>query len=215
MGMFLNYKDIAKNYVPNNLVCSFPVGKSYTKLDPIQASKPYEEYNINGDLIGYFWRYGETLNLEFNIDGEITVESGSIILTSKGEVPSETVGSIHQRAYNVTDKKSWTCTFIDTDEKRVWSLDEDEFKYPEQGESVYVTASDYLEDKQVEVTLYNFRMEPVYSQVFTGQTKIILPITTELSKKLLKGIYYCSLVVFNDTVNLPIFSSNDCTLLVK
>lgn len=213
MGMFLNYKDIAKNYVPNNLVCSFPVGKSYTKLDPVQASKPYEEYNAKGELIGYFWRYGETLNLEFNIDGEITVETDAIVLTAKGEVPSESVGNINQRAYNVADQKSWTCTAI-KNEKRTWTLDED-FNYPEQGASVYITADDYLKDKQIEVTLYNFRMEPVHNQVFTGQTRIIFSITPELSKKLLKGIYYCSLVVFNDTVNLPIFSSNDCTLLVK
>lgn len=213
MGMFLNYKDIANNYVPNNLVCSFPVGKSYTKLDPVQASRPYEEYNAKGELIGYFWRYGETLNLEFNIDGEITVETDAIVLTAKGEVPSESVGNINQRVYNVVDQKSWTCTAIEND-KRTWTIDDD-FNYPEQGASVYIAADDYLKDKQIEVTLYNFRMEPIHSQVFTGQTRIIFPVTPELSKKLLKGIYYCSLVVFNDTVNLPIFSSNDCTLLVK
>ena len=213
MSMFLNYHNISDNYKPNNLICTFPVGKSYTKLDPVQASKPYEEYDSKGNLIGYFWHYGEILNLEFNIDGEITVEDGSIILTSKGSVPSPLEGALMQRAYNTADKRSWTCTDI-VDNTFVWTEDA-EFTYDESGKSVYVTAADYMKDKQVDVTLYNFRMEPIHSETFNGNTKIIFPITTELSKKLVKGIYYCSLTVFNDSVNLPIFSSSDCTLLVK
>ena len=99
MGMFLNYQDIAGNYQPpNNLIRSFPVGKSYTKLDPIQASKPYEEYNAKGELIGYFWHYGESLNLEFNIDGEITIEGDAIVLSVKGQTPPQIVGHPKQRA---------------------------------------------------------------------------------------------------------------------
>ena len=214
MSMFLNYHNISDNYKPNNLICTFPVvGKSYTKLDPVQASKPYEEYDSKGNLIGYFWHYGETLNLEFNIDGEITVEDGAMILTSKGSTPSPLEGALMQRAYNIADKRSWTCTDI-VDNTFVWTEDA-EFTYDESGKSVYVTAADYMKDKQVDVTLYNFRMEPIHSETFDGNTKIIFPITTELSKKLVKGIYYCSLTVFNDSVNLPIFSSADCTLLVK
>ena len=213
MGMFLNYHNIADNYKPNNLICTFPVGRSYTKLDPVQASKPYEEYDSKGNLIGYFWHYGETLNLEFNIDGEITVEDDAIILTSKGAVPSPFTGALMQRAYNTADKRSWTCTDI-VDNEFIWTEDA-EFTYDESGKSVYVTAADYMKDKQVNVTLYSFRMEPIHSELFEGNTKIIFPITTDLSKTLLKGIYYCSLTVFNDSVNLPIFSSADCTLLVK
>lgn len=213
MSMFLNYHNISDNYKPNNLICTFPVGKSYTKLDPVQASKPYEEYDSKGNLIGYFWHYGETLNLEFNIDGEITVEDGALILTSKGSTPSPLEGALMQRAYNIADKRSWTCTDI-VDNTFIWTEDA-EFTYDESGKSVYVTAADYMKDKQVDVTLYNFRMEPIHSETFDGNTKIIFPITTELSKKLVKGIYYCSLTVFNDSVNLPIFSSADCTLLVK
>ena len=213
MSMFLNYHNISDNYKPNNLICTFPVGKSYTKLDPVQASKPYEEYDSKGNLIGYFWHYGETLNLEFNIDGEITVEDDALILTSKGSIPSPLEGALMQRAYNTADKRSWTCTDI-VDNTFIWTEDA-EFTYDESGKSVYVTAADYMKDKQVCVTLYNFRMEPIHSETFNGNTKIIFSITTELSKKLVRGIYYCSLTVFNDSVNLPIFSSADCTLLVK
>lgn len=213
MGMFLNYDNIAKNYVPNNLMCSFPVGKSYTKLNPVNSSKPYEEYDFKGDLVGYFWRYGETLNLEFNIDGEITVEDDAIVLTSAGLVPSDSEGNINQRAYNTIDKRSWTCSNINND-KREWAED-DVFTYPEFGNSVYFTAEEYLKDKKVDVTLYNFRMEPIHTEIFSGASKIIFKIDSELSKKLTKGIYYCSLTVINDSICLPIFNSSDCKLLVK
>ena len=128
--------------------------------------------------------------------------------------PSDTVGKINQRAYNTADKISWTCIAIDGD-KRDWHKD-DIFTYDESGSrSVYVSAEDYLLDKFVEITLYNFRMEPIHTETFKGNPKIIFNITKELSKKLVKGIYYCSLSVFNEDVSLPIFSSKDCTLLVK
>lgn len=213
MGMFFNYKNITENYVPNNIISSFPVGKSYTKLDPIKASKPYEEYDVKGNLIGYFWRYGESLNLEFNIDGEITVEDDAILLTAVGETPSSQYGKVGLRAYNVVDKRSWTCTSA-TEGSSVWTEDE-EFTFSDCGKSVYVTASDYLAGKQVEFKIYNFRMETVYSQIFEGSTQVIVPITPELSQTLVKGIYYCSLTVFNDSINLPIFSAKDCVLMVK
>lgn len=215
MGMFLNYQNIADNYMPNNLVCSFPVGKSYTKLDPVQASRPYEEYNAKGELIGYFWHHGETLNLEFNIDGEITVETGSIILNSAGQTPPLDKGYVDQRAYNIVDLRSWTCMSINTKGERVWKID-DEFIYDVSGsDSVYVSAKDYLKDKFIDVTLYNFRMEPIHTETFNGTSKVVFTINKELSEKLVKGIYYCSLTVRNDRINLPIFSSKDCTLLVK
>ena len=215
MGMFLNYHNIADNYTPNNLVCSFPVGKSYTKLAPVQASKPYEEYNAKGELIGYFWRYGETLNLEFNIEGEIAVESDAMVFVNSGDYPTiSTQGFLNQRAYNIADLRSWTLTSI-IDNNYIWEEDE-EFMYDEYSETcIYVSAEDFLADKNVDVTLYNFRMEPIHQETYKGTSKIIFPITQELSKTLKRGIYYCSLTVFNDEVRIPVFGSHDCTLLVK
>ena len=212
--MFLNYHAIADNYVPNNTTCSFPKGQSYTKLESIEASKPYEEYNSKGELIGYFWRYGETLNLEFNIDGEITVETDAIILTAARQTPSSAEGKLNQKAYNVTDIRSWTCIQI-VDGYRVWSED-NEFTYnPNSTRSIYVSAEDYLKDKYLEFNMYNFRFEKIYTKVLSGTTKAVINIDKELSRKMNKGIYYCSLSVVDDYTCLPIFTSKDCTLLVK
>lgn len=214
MGMFVNYQTL-ENYTPDNMKCSFPKGKSYTKLAPVQASKPYEEYDVKGNLIGYFWRYGDTLNLEFNIEGEIVVESDAIIFVTEGDYPTiETEGKENQRCYNVADLRSWTCRYI-IDGNYIWEEDS-EFIWDETAsETVYISAEEFLEDKFVEVTLYNFRMEPIFRKVFDGTSKIILPITAELSQVMKKGIYYCSLTVFNDTFKQSIFDSHDCVLSVK
>lgn len=218
MGMFLNYQNIADNYRPNNLVCSFPVGKSYTKLDPVDASKPFEEYDAKGDLIGYSWRYGETLNLEFNIDGEIVVESDCIIYAAHNDGPTAlTAGYVGRRAYNILDFISWTCIAVSPDEEVfLWEQDEIfEHDLENATDSVYVSATDYLADKHLELKICNFRYETVFSKVFEGTSKLIFNIDSILSKQLVKGIYYCELTVLGDDLVTPIFTKNDCVFLVK
>ena len=216
MGMFLNYHNIDSNYRPNNLINAFPSKMNSSKLDPLDSSKPFEEYNTKGELTGYFWRYGETLNLEFNIDGEITIESNAMLLKSKGQEPTTvTMGKVGQRVYNIIDLRSWTCVAVTTTNKYIWEED-DEFTYPLNSDrSVYISVNDYLKDKKAEVTLYNFRMEPICKKIYDATPTIIFPIDKELSKALPKGIYYCSVTVFNNEVCYTIFDSTDCSLLVK
>ena len=215
MGMFLNYHNIADNYMPNNLINAFPKQLTVSKLDPLDESKPFEEYDIKGNLIGYSWRQGETLNLEFNIDGEITLEDDAVVMKTSGQAPDErTMGNIGQRLYNIVDFRSWTCVGIFKG-KYFWHEDE-EFTYPtNQGRCVYVSAEDYLKDKTVEVILYNFRLEPICKRQFVGNPKIIFSVDKELSATLQKGIYYCSVNVFNSLVSHTIFNAQDCTLMVK
>ena len=215
MGMFLNYHNIADNYMPNNLINAFPTKDKCSKLDPIEASKPYEEYDAKGELEGYFWRYGDTLNLEFNIDGEITIESDAIISTTKGQYPTErTIGKIGQRFYNVADMKSFTCV-AQYSHGYYWEEDR-VFTYPTSAsKSVYISADSYLSNKQVEVTIYNFRLEPICKKVFGGAPTIRFFIDKELSNALVKGVYYCSLRVYDEITNTVVFEPSDCKLLVK
>ena len=211
----MNYHNIADNYVPNNLITAFPNQIINSKLNPVEVSKPYEEYDAKGNLTGYFWRYGDTLNLEFNIDGEVTVESNAIVFTRTGITPTtSTLASIGQRAYNLIDLRSWTCVMI-TREGYIWEEDK-VFEYPiDSSRSVYISAEDYLKDKKIEVTIYNFRMEPIVQKVYDGYPIIVFNIDTDLSKQLVKGIYYCGVRVFNDLMSNVIFENTDCNLLVK
>lgn len=215
MGMFTTYQNISNNFIPNNMRYQNNVPTSYTKLAPNQASKPYECYNAQGDLEGYCWYYGDGLNLEFNIDGEITVESNAIIYKSAGLEPNgKTVGAIGQRAYNITDLRSWTCSYF-IDNTYVW-VEDAEFTYPlGEDKSVYLSAEKYLEDKTLIFCLYNFRMEEIYRETFSGTPSVIIPITPELSKTLVKGIYYCSLTAVSAKTSETIFDARDCKILVK
>jgi hypothetical protein len=213
MGMFLHYQDISKNYTPNNICKEYTTPRSYTKLDGNDLSKPYELMNAKNELEGYFWNYGDVLNLEFNITGEITVESDAVILYVNNETPFNIVAPIiGQRAYNVADLKSWTCVSV---EPAVWREDI-EFTYPEVTDrSIYISADDYLKNKQFILRLYNFRYEQIYETTHSGTSKLIFPITKDLSNKLVKGIYYCSLTCVSEDTTQSLFGPSDCKLLVK
>lgn len=76
--MFTNYENLSDNYIPNNLAKHQCKPKSYTKLCPINTSKPYELYNAKNELEGYFWYQGDSINLDFTITGEIILDDGSL-----------------------------------------------------------------------------------------------------------------------------------------
>lgn len=215
MRMFSNYQDLSANYIPNNLTCKFPTRIEQSKLYSQDASKPYEEYNTEGKLIGYYWHQGDILNLEFMIDGEITVETTALVLSNVGQVPTtETTGFVGQRCYNIRDFKSWTCRG-QLDNQYVWEIDA-VFTYPTGADrSVYMDASDYLKGKTALITLYNFRMEPIYEYSVEATPFIVFPIDAELTSKLVKGIYFCSVRIYNSTMSQTVFSPEDCKLLVK
>jgi len=215
--MFRNYQsELLKNYQPNNLVNEFSCSTPDSKLISRDSSKPYEEYNIKGEHVGYFWRQGETLNLEFLIEGEVTVEPSAIVSTVSGETPDELYTSVPAppRYYNLTDLNSWSC-YVDSGVTK-WVQDE-EFRYPDGAtRTVYMPVSKYLQDKTVTVTLYNFRMEEVHAWTpEVKNSKVVCRIDRELSTKLPKGVYYCKVTVGNELVSFTIFDTNDCLLLVK
>lgn len=160
MDMFTNYQNLSDSYIPNNLSEHKCTPQSYTKLCPVENSKPYELYDAKGELEGYFWYYGDSINLDFSITGEVVLDDGSM----SGQ---------------------------------------------------YIDASDFLKDKLYAIKLYDFRLNEIYTQVGQASSNIILNIDKELSNKLVKGIYYCSLEISNSTYCEKIFDSTDCKLLVK
>lgn len=160
MDMFTNYQNLSDTYIPNNLSEHKCKPESYTKLDPCELTKPYELYDAKGELEGYFWYYGETINLDFSITGEIILDDGSL----SGD---------------------------------------------------YIDAADFLKDKLYAVKLYDFRFNEVYTQVGQASDNIIVSIDKELSQKLVRGIYYCSLEISGKNYLEKIFDSTDCKLLVK
>lgn len=212
MGMFDNYNNQNTDYIPNNL--------GYACRKPMAYPIPYVEYNTEGEQSGYYWYYGDTVNLVFELTGEVTVEGDSILYFISGEEPSEdTEGEIGQKAYNLNDLISWTCVGIIDDGiiTYVWNKD-DEFIYPETGEKgVYIPASKYINGMTAIAKIYNFRFEEVYSEEFDASNEITLSIGRELSEKLIKGTYYITLTLVDKTVQnyIPIFRDKECVITVK
>ncbi len=214
MGMFDNYENIADNYIPSNIKPPRPICEN--KLEPCTPKKPYEEYNAKNELIGYWWYYGDTINLDFHITGNIVVEDDALIYTAINDGPTnQTKGILNQKAYNITDFKSWTLTSITSDDY-IWTLDET-FNNPEEGlRNIYISAEDFIKDKQITFTLYNFRWEEIDTKLYDGSTDINYIIDDELSKKLVKGVYYGKLTIWQGTSLIAtIFQQDDCTFTVK
>lgn len=185
MGMFDGYKNLNNIYTPNN-ICPIPP-KPECKLDPCIPNKPYVNYNSKGEIIGYWWYQGNTINLEFNIEGEVTY--------TESEISSE---------LNNTQG-------IDVNQV-----------------GGYITAEDFLKDKQVIIKLYDFRHELIKYrdidnsikeaiQIFNGSqgTKYIFVIDELLAKQLGKGNYYLSLTVSSQGYNETIFYQEDCGITIK
>lgn len=63
MGMFTNYKNIPNRYIPNN--------QCQRKPDLTAERLPYELYDPQGKFIGYCWHYGDSIDLQFVISGDV------------------------------------------------------------------------------------------------------------------------------------------------
>lgn len=159
-SMFDNYQNISDMYIPSNRPTCPPPEKCCPNLDPCKPTRPYyADYDVEGNLVGYWWYYGNTFDLEFNIEGEYTFE-----------------------------------------ETLQW-----------------VPANDFMKGKMVTMNLYNFRREIIYTEVVKADSsKVIFPVNQELSNKLVRGIYYCSLNVSDDTgFDQTVLQMEDCVLNVK
>lgn len=170
--MFENYENIANNYIPNNLKACSPKSCEENKLESCKPNKPYEDYNAEGKLVGYWWYYGDTVNLDFEITGEVTYE----------------------------------------------------------GNDMYLTPAEFLQDKMITIQLYNFRHDEVkigkellkkvyrYEDLIIegDKARAVFPIDKNTSKELLRGVYFISLKVWSDdSLEKVIFSESDAILTVK
>lgn len=80
------------------------------------------------------------------------------------------------------------------------------------------TFLEYLEDKTIEFTIYNFRMEEMAKNIIppnTDMLRLYIDIDAKLSSKLLKGIYYVRISAYNDDDCLVMVNPSDLLLLVK
>lgn len=160
MSIYGNCDNIYNTNLTNNDLCNVPHYK---------GKEPYGDYNALGELQGYFWYYGETIRLKFDIEGEITIDQQV------------------------------------------------------NGNNIYTTVVEYLQDKIAKVKIYNFRYEEIYSKDLPA-TNIVVDFDHETSKKFIRGTYYLTLSIMSEDgmicINVPLIVGNDgetrdCVITVR
>lgn len=180
---------------------------------------PYESKNAYGETEGYRWYYGDAITLNFHLTGEFTVDSNSIIYTAHNDAPTEsTVGTIDQKAYNITDLISWTCVAI-VGTTYTWEQDREFIYDPSANQMVYISAKELVKSKYAVVKIYDRMHAVVLEKQFNeGLTDIRLDISTEESETLFpRGIYNCELCLFDTATSskMTIIDASDCILMVE
>ena len=67
--MFNSFSNIDSSYTPNNFSPKYPSMSREEKIQSINPNKPYEVIGRDGILKGYFWYYGNSVDLTFDITG--------------------------------------------------------------------------------------------------------------------------------------------------
>ena len=85
MGMFDNYNNINLNtsFTPNPYAPQYPPTKTTNQIVQNNPNKPYEVVDARGNLTGYFWYYGNSIDLVWDIVGEATTQISNTYLDVK------------------------------------------------------------------------------------------------------------------------------------
>ena len=191
--MFENYDKLNSDYIPDN---STP--KPFNRHLNIHKVLPTPMYDIKNRFVGYSWSSGEYFDFNISVDTTIIVDNDSIIYDNAGEKPDEfTIGGKEgQKAYNTADSKSWT--FVGKSDNIYMWVEDREIIYPVNGDK-HITLHTDMTNKFILVDIFNFRWEKMYSQQSEmNESNISISVNEELSKKLLSGVYYCTVKICSE-----------------
>ena len=205
-SIFDNYDNLKEQYIPsnmNNKPCPPPPNP---KLDPAIPKKPYCDYNAKGELVGYWWPYGNTVNLEFELSGEATTDDTYFDVRDfikNKQIQIKLYNFRHEvidtKLYDGKDYQSFVKVKGITKKSiglfYIYDEETDQYigvKLPE----AYEEGRDY----------YISNPDPVC---------IVYPIDEAMSLTLEKNTYYCSLSIINKGINETVFYQEDCTLTVR
>lgn len=76
MNLFTEFANISTTYSPHSFQQKYPAFNTpqNNQIESTSPNKPYELIK-NGDLVGYFWYQGNSIDLVFDISGTITLQS--------------------------------------------------------------------------------------------------------------------------------------------
>ena len=194
MSMFENYKNLDKEYAPNNEKEQLPqCEKEYSDI------LPKELKNYWGEFIGYKWKQGDTFTLPVNLNDSITINEEDIVYLEHNEEPNEdTKGDFMQSIYNTYDIKRWTC-FSVGQTKYIWK-EIKPFTYPALApKTIYLQTAKDISGKTVEFSIVDFRGEKIYTKEYEGAQIISVVVDKELSTLLRAGAYKSYFSVIDGT----------------
>ncbi len=79
MGMFDNFNNVKTTYQVNPYAPQYPPQKMPTQIVQNNPNKPYEVVDARGVLTGYFWYYGNSVDLTWDIIGEVTTTQDNYV----------------------------------------------------------------------------------------------------------------------------------------
>lgn len=75
--LFNNFTHVDTTMMPTGGPPKYPnMCKPAPNYEVSRPNKPYESYNPQGELKGYFWYYGNSVDLVFDITGTLTLTQG-------------------------------------------------------------------------------------------------------------------------------------------
>lgn len=209
-SIFDSYDNLKDQYIPSNMNRKPCPPKANPFLDPAIPKKPYCEYNAEGNIVGYWWPYGNTVNLEFELDGYVTIDEENVYVDVRDFIKDKQLQiKIYNFRHEVIDTKLYdgkdyqVAKFIRAPEVN---------KHTKGVYYIYVTEDN---GKYIPVDLPKQYDE---NQTYYKQqdVEIIYPIDEDKSASMFeKGTYYCSLSIISKGINETVFFEDNCTLMVK
>lgn len=110
MGMFDNYNNnnntnINTSFTPNPFAPQYPPVKTSQQIIQNNPNKPYEVVDSRGNLTGYFWYYGNSIELVWDIIGEATYgQSNQYINVSDVVAYNTIIATIYDWRHQIIEK---------------------------------------------------------------------------------------------------------------
>lgn len=194
IDMFTNYQNLSDYYTPNNLSKHLTTPCSYTKLNKTEATKPYELYNVEGQLEGYCWYYGDHIDLDFELLGELTQDD-------------DLGNGIYVDIVDFIKDKLFTFTIYNFRHEVIYQVNKN-------GQAINFECG-CQEDPDIEFIDAGTAFSDTTYPCRNSTPVLNICIDEDLSKKMVKGVYSCSLIVSGHGFKETLFDTNDCKLLVK
>lgn len=140
-SMFVSFDTQNPDIIPNNTYNHYPPPPP---PPPHLVDQPYLIYNMKNEFIGFYWYYGETINLNF----------------------------VYNPMFPLVLPLGQTVPFYK-----------------------------FIEGKTIKVTIYNFRMEEIASNLIPPEAElksISIRIDPELSQKMVRGLYYMQAEIYTE-----------------